>query len=199
MLKTFLRLMLVIFYILLWPSTVYAHKVKLFATAAGDIISGYAYFPGGGRITNLPIQVQTTDGHLLGTILTNTQGEFTYTVTQKRAHTFLLDTGDGHQASYTVKAEELSDNLPAPPNHSKLLTPKSTAVTSPIPVNSTTVETAISPQELEQLLDKAIRPLREQLETYQEKIYLHDILGGIGYIFGIMGLIFYWGTHQKNR
>jgi len=61
--------MLVIFYILLWlwPATVYAHKVKLFATAAGDVISGYAYFPGGGRITNMPIQVQTVDGHLLGT------------------------------------------------------------------------------------------------------------------------------------
>lgn len=199
MFKTFSWLMLIIFYIFLWPTTVYAHKVKLFATAAGDVISGYAYFPGGGRITNMPIQVQTTDGHLLGTILTNTQGEFTYTVTQKSAHTFLLDTGDGHQASYTVKAEELSDNLPTPPNHSKLLTPKSIAATSPVPVNSTTVETAISPQELEKLLDKAIRPLREQLETYQEKIYLHDILGGIGYIFGIMGLIFYWGTHQKNR
>jgi len=113
------------------------------------------------------------------------------------AHTFLLNTGDGHQASYTVAAEELGNNLPAPPNHSNLLSPNSTAVTSPIPVNSTA--TAISPQELEKLLDKTIRPLREQLETYQEKIYLHDILGGIGYIFGIMGLIFYWGTHQKNR
>ena len=40
-------------------------------------------------------------------------------------------------------------------------------------------------------MSRQIRPLREQLDRYEEKVRLHDILGGIGFIVGAMGLVLY--------
>jgi hypothetical protein len=33
--------------------------------------------------------------------------------------------------------------------------------------------------------------LRRQLDRYEHTLRLRDVLGGIGYIFGIMGLLFF--------
>ncbi|BFU59527.1 MULTISPECIES: carboxypeptidase regulatory-like domain-containing protein [Rodentibacter] len=40
--------------------------------------------------------------------------------------------------------------------------------------------------------------LREDIAHLKDKIYLHDILGGIGYIVGIAGLLAWWNT-RKNK
>jgi nickel transport protein len=183
-----------------WLSPAEAHKIKLFATVQSNIITGYAYYPGGGKISNTTIQVSSPEGRPLGETTTNDQGEFTYIATYRIAHTFTLNTSDGHFATYTISAEELSDTLPLlNSNNTDKTTP--TEQTSPpssafLKPPAIPVTTSISLPELELLLEKTlnrhIRPLREQLENYQEQIRLHDILGGIGYIFGIMGLIFYW-------
>ncbi len=178
----------------LWLPQAHAHKIKLFATAQSNLITGYAYYPGGGKISNTTIQVSGPEGLSLGETTTNDQGEFTYTATSRMVHTFTLNTTDGHFATYTISAEELSDTLPSPHSNS----PDKTTLIEHTSPPATPL--SISPQELEPLLEKTlnrhIRPLREQLENYQEQIRLHDILGGIGYIFGIMGLIFYWKKHK---
>lgn len=192
----YLRWLAIVLTLLGLPTTAYAHKVKLFATATGNLITGYAYFPGGGRVSNIPIKVWGPEGTAFGETLTNAEGEFSYTVTQRVVHTFTLDTGDGHHASYTVTAAELSDTLPLP-------SVEKTNLLTPLTQDKVIVNQAISlsPQELENLLEqvvsKQIRPLREQLDAYEDKIRLHDIWGGIGYIFGVMGILFY--ANKRTR
>jgi nickel transport protein len=199
----YLRWLVIVLTLLGLPTVAYAHKVKLFATAAGNLITGYAYFPGGGRVSNIPIKVWGPEGTSLGEALTNAEGEFSYTVTQRVVHTFTVDTGDGHHASYTVTAAELSDTLPLPSvektNQSVKSVPPVSSIT--LPREEATTGQSSSPQELEKLLEqvvsKQIRPLREQLDAYEDKIRFHDILSGIGYIFGIMGILFYFGKRTQ--
>ncbi|OOF45280.1 hypothetical protein [Rodentibacter trehalosifermentans] len=38
--------------------------------------------------------------------------------------------------------------------------------------------------------------LREDIAHLRDKIYLHDILGGIGYIIGILGLLAWWQARK---
>jgi nickel transport protein len=151
------------------------------------MITGYAYFPGGSRVPNAPIEVWGPEDTKLDETLTNAAGEFSYLTTSPFEHTFILNLGDGHRAYYTIRAEELSGTQSLPENN-ELSSPKFSF--SP------------STQELEQLIEtavnKQIRPLREQLEAYEEKIRFHDLIGGIGYIFGLMGLWFYFGTRRQS-
>ena len=41
-------------------------------------------------------------------------------------------------------------------------------------------------------------PLREQLDQYEEKTRLHDVIGGLGYIVGLMGIAFYLKGYAGN-
>ena len=42
---------------------------------------------------------------------------------------------------------------------------------------------------LEKAIAKQIKPLRQEIQSLKEKSGLRDILGGIGYIFGLLGLV----------
>ncbi|WP_044470710.1 hypothetical protein [Mannheimia massilioguelmaensis] len=46
--------------------------------------------------------------------------------------------------------------------------------------------------------NSALMLIREDINRLKDKIYLHDILGGIGYIFGIIGLLA-WFKNYSNR
>jgi len=42
---------------------------------------------------------------------------------------------------------------------------------------------------LEKAIAKQLKPLRREIQELKEKSGLRDILGGIGYIFGLLGLV----------
>ncbi|MDY0096645.1 MAG: hypothetical protein RBT80_28430 [Candidatus Vecturithrix sp.] len=178
-----------------------AHKVKMFASAEGNVITGYVYFTTGGKPKNATVLVQDHAGNLLAEITANEQGEFSYTAEAQQDYVFVLNLADGHRASFTVKAEELSTALPAPAPEPAPASQTKRATETPkhIPGNSTNPQ--ISFEEFEKIVDKAvakqIRPLREQLDQYEAKVRLHDILGGIGYIIGLMGFGYFLRARKK--
>jgi nickel transport protein len=88
-----------------------AHKLNVYAGAAGGTITGYAYFPGGGRAKGVKVEVLGPDGKVLGQTETDQDGEFAFEAGFKCDHTFVVDSGDGHRATYTVGADELPDGL----------------------------------------------------------------------------------------
>jgi nickel transport protein len=49
---------------------------------------------------------------------------------------------------------------------------------------------------LEAAIARQIRPLREQLDAAESRIRLHDLMGGIGTIFGLFGC---WAWLQSRR
>ena len=44
---------------------------------------------------------------------------------------------------------------------------------------------------MSQAVADAVRPLREQLDAYEDTIRLRDLLGGVGYIAGVAGLVYF--------
>lgn len=177
----------------------FAHSLYVFATAEGEIISGYAYSRGGDRIRQQPIVIQAPDGAVLGETTTDDNGEFSFTATQRIDHVVVLETADGHRATFTVPADELPETLAAPEADAEpaqaASEPASESTTQDMPPESERAATGLTSEELEQVVEAAvsrqIRPLREQLEAYESTTRLHDVLGGIGYILGIAGIAFY--------
>jgi nickel transport protein len=180
---------------------VHAHKVKVFAWADGADISGYVYFPGGARAQNVRVIFYGPEDKSLGETVTNKKGEFTFTAQYKCDYRVVADIGDGHQAEYTIPASELPDNLAVLGSGSKPAA-REEAASAPVMkgpaasgIEGEGVSAPLSESRLAALVEKAVMkqvlPLREQIEQYEEKIRLHDILGGIGYIIGLMGIVFY--------
>jgi len=168
----------------------YAHKLKLFATAEGKTISGYAYLSGGARLRDQTVQILSPGGDRLGETKTNDNGEFVFVAACKCDHLLRIDAGDGHGASFVVKAHELPDDLPVLGIPVKGATATSAEATATDKAGQLVLPTETDKM-IVRAVSKQIRPLREQLDHLEETIRLRDVLGGIGYILGITGVVFY--------
>jgi nickel transport protein len=170
-----------------------AHKVSIFATAQGGVIDGECYFSGGGAPSGAMLQVLGPEGKKIGDAKTDEAGRFKYEPKTAVDHTFVLNTGDGHRAEFTVTAAEIGGVSAEAP---RTATPRVTSGEAP------STETAL-PDDLDRRVADAvareIQPLRRQLDAYQSRATLHDILGGIGYIVGVMGLLFFLLNRKRPK
>jgi nickel transport protein len=178
--------------VLLFPPAAEAHRIKVFATAEARTISGRVYFPGGGRAKGVTVAFLAPDGARLGEAVTDKEGNFSFQTTVRCDHEVVVETADGHRDSTTVTADELDANLPA-----------RSGAESVAPAEEGAPPAQAPPSDLEALVDRAVarhvRPLREQLDAYEERRRLHDILGGIGIIFGVCGIVFYFLAKRGER
>ncbi len=165
-----------------------AHRLRLFAMVEGEELVGYAYFPGGGRAANLTLHILGPDDELLAKMTTDTEGAFTYHAGKRADHLIRVITADGHQAECLIPAADLPESLPGP-----ALSSAPSAAVSPEPIRSSAA------MELDHSIARQLRPLREEIDQLKEQIWLRDILGGIGYIFGIMGIILYRKSRLRRR
>ena len=170
--------------VVLCASPAFAHKLHVFACVQGKVISGEVYFSGGNPARGAKITLFDPSGKKLGEATSDDEGNFTYRPRVRCDHRVVVDTGDGHAAEYTVSASELPDNLdpkgdPAPQ--------------SPEPDGKKLKEM------IEEAVARQVVPLRKQLDHYEQKTRLRDVLGGIGYILGIMGLVYYFLGKRKAK
>ena len=181
-----------------------AHKLILFASVKGDTVEGTAYFPGGGKLKNTSVHVTGPEEQELGNTWTDDNGKFSFQPRMRCDHTFTAETPTGHRTTYTVRAEELPRNLPGA---SEVEGPDSSG---DIPAGEDTAKKTSSnrergvgaqekPEDIRRVVDEVVGrhvdSLRRELREHREEVRFRDILGGIGYIFGIMGLVLY----LKNR
>ena len=169
-----------------------AHKLKVFATTIGRRIDGTAYFVGGGPAKGAAVRVETRDGQTLATLQADEEGKFTFAAEARIDHVLVVDSGDGHSARFTVAALDLPESLPAAVG---ALTPTSGAGGGPLAASAAPLPTPaapVSPEALRTMIAEGVaqqvRPLREQLNDYEDQVRLRDIVGGLGYILGIAGL-----------
>lgn len=193
-----LRLVILAVGLLVISEPAWSHKLKVFAAAEGTHLVGYAYFSPSGRPRQAAVTVTDADGNVLATATTDDEGRFEVEAKRRVDHHITVGGGDGHVATYTIKADELPDHLPPSPPTSL---PPAGEGSKPSPI--ATVSPALPTSEadwrtfIDQSIARQIRPLREQLDAYQEKVWWHDVLGGIGYILGLGGLAF--GLSERRR
>lgn len=166
----------------------FAHKLKVFASAEGTKITGYAYFPGGGRASDLPVVIRGPGGQTLGKTRTDEEGRFEFQATRRCDHLIFVKTGTGHAASFTVSSGELSRDLP---EVGERATQETETFQQIAEVPSHAKEGKNTRAVVERAVNRQIRPLREELDAYHSRARLHEVIGGIGYIVGITGLIFF--------
>ena len=174
-----------------------AHNVVGGVYAIGDQIEGEVGFSNGDMAApGTVVKVTDGQGNELASLETDDEGGFTYTATQRIDHLFYANLSSGHILELTLPADELTDSLAAV--GSVEVTVDKVAVPS---VSTTSIAT--DRQGLEQMIERAVAkqvvPLRKEIAAYKEKSSLQDIMGGIGYIFGLCGLGIWWRQRQLDK
>ncbi|MDL2313729.1 cobalamin biosynthesis protein CbiL [Desulfovibrio sp. OttesenSCG-928-C14] len=167
-----------------------AHKVNVFAYVDGEAIQVEGYFTRSQKVRHGKVSVSdlaTSQKLLEGT--TDEQGLFRFRPDQdflKTGHglSILLNAGEGHQSSWEIPAEELANLAPS----GAPLPPAQAAPLESAP--------AISAAELEAIINKALdaklAPVKQALARQAESgPGLRDIIGGLGWILGLLGLAAY--------
>ena len=210
---------LLVWLLLAGPAT--AHKLTVFAAVQGTKISGEAYFRGGAPVRKATIAVLGPKGEKLGETTTDEEGKFTFVPRVRCDHRLVASAGEGHAAEFTVAADELPRGLPAELGESGKGEPRVPRVSgmgvSPVRALSPELPRADEAPLLRNSsraggdsiaaladrlegVEKQVVKLREELVRYEDRVRLHDVLGGIGCILGLMGLTFYFlGVRRKEK
>lgn len=188
------RLQLILPLLLLLNGTAEAHLLKLFAYVEGASLHGSAYFAGGANAAGLAITISDRNNQQLVSLKTDSQGGFSYTPATPGEYHIQADTGEGHRAEWLIRAEEFSRAFPAgaitASANSAVVKPDSPPSALPAPQLSALIERAVARQ---------IGPLREALQRSEDRAHLSDILGSVGFIFGLAGIALWWRGRQSGR
>ena len=174
-------------------STAFGHKVYLFAWIEGDTVYTESYLSGKKKVRGGLVKVFDPAGRKLLEGKTDEKGKFSFKIPRNTDLRIVLEATMGHKAEFLLKADDVSG------------IEKSQATTSDrkseVP-SSSVVKVDIEQVKLlmEETLDSRLRPILRTLATIQEERGpgLTEIIGGIGYIFGVMGLILYLKGRKKN-
>jgi nickel transport protein len=171
-----MRLPAVLLVLALSAGPALAHKLKLFAQAEGMDLVGTAYFAGGGKAAGLDGRVAAADGSPVATFRTDADGAFRVAAGRRQDHLLTVDSADGHAATARVAAADLPDTLPS----GGMVSPAGDAV-------------------LDAALARQLRPLREQIDALENRTRLGDVIGGIGFIFGLFGIAAWMAARKEKR
>lgn len=179
-------------------SPAYAHKVNMFAFAEGNDVFVEGYFSDGKKPMNSEVLVFDNAGKQLLSGLTNEEGQFDFAIPKQEDLRITLNAGQGHLAEYTISREELGGVEAAPATANDALnSPGGEAVSD----NNVVVETtAAAAPGLERMVKSAVgqslRPVMRSLSELKERRTFSDIIGGLGFIVGIIGGFFYFKARK---
>ena len=176
-----------------------AHRVNVFAWVEGDMVFVECKYPDGTKVHEGVIRVLDSAGKELLSGKTNDKGEFSFKVPKQDDLTIVLEAGMGHRGDWPLSRQDLAPAGEAPkpgPAAAPQASPKNEA---PSPAAAEPAAGPASPppagidQAIEKALDKKLAPVMKILaEMHEQKVRLTDVLGGIGYIIGLVGVAAYF-------
>lgn len=195
--------LLTVLYLTMTAPWALAHKVLLTAYFEGDTIFVEGGFSDGTPCKNAKIEVFDPSGKKLLEGKTNEDGEFSFKPPQKADLKLVLNAGMGHRGEYTLPADELQEAVIG----SQATTTEATPAPIPETQKSRASESVarIDPEEIESIVDRVIqkrlRPLTQLIAKSQRKTGFSptEIFGGIGYIFGLMGIAMYFRYRKGSK
>lgn len=196
-----------------------AHKVNIFAYAQEGKVFAEGYFVDGSKCRNSVIEV--VDGKTGEKLLegkTDDNGQMTFGIPRVTSLKLILRAGEGHQNEYVLSEEEVRQAMPtakkqAEKPREKQVEQRKNDVSErgrqkgdqPADVQKS-VRTEVPAEDLEaavgKVVDSKLQPVMKILLELQErsgKPGVTEILGGIGYIIGILGVIAFFKGRRSNR
>lgn len=193
-----------------------AHRVVVFAWVDDDTVFTESRFPDGKKVAGGDVTVYDLGGKVLLTGKTDKKGEFSFKISKPAGMRIVLNAGMGHQGEWTLSDAEvpgspgLSNKIengvtadPLPSESIGLYENQSRMIPPPQEVKAGKPEVFEDDRKIEEILDRVLerklKPVTRMLaELQQPGPSMSDIFGGIGYIFGLMGVAMYFISKKKK-
>ncbi len=186
-----------------------AHKVSIFAWIEGDTVYTQSKFSGGKKTKNSLVIVYDKEGNRLLEGKTDDEGKFAFKVPKKTDLKVVLTASMGHMAEWKIPVEEIMEQAQASePGRPDV---KSTIEeAAPLAETETSREVLVpaavglSKQEIKVLIDESLdRKLAPVFNLLADSIdrgpRLSEVISGIGYIFGLVGVGLYVANRRKRK
>jgi nickel transport protein len=199
----------IMFWLLFLPASASAHKVTIFAWVDGDTVHTQSKFSGGKRVKNTPVLVFDPKDVLLLDGKTDKNGMFSFKIPQKTSLKIVLKASMAHMAVWKIPVEALGGTEPK--NAAKTDALQDSLKTSPDSVDIETHEqvsgsstVTLGKREIEEIidasLDKKLAPITEILaDSIHRGPGITEIMGGLGYIFGLVGVALYFANRKRKN
>lgn len=160
----------------------HAHKVNLFAYAEGNKVVVEGFFSDGKVAEKAQIQVFSPTGDRLVQGQADDEGVFVFeTPAEVSDLRISLYAGMGHRAEFTLPADEIRGALATAAGGGE-----AGGAAPAVAADSAAVEAMVR-----QAVGEAMLPLVRNLSELNERRTASDIIGGVGFIIGIIGVFFY--------
>ena len=209
--------------VLLVSGSASAHLLKVFAWMEGAEIVGNAYFAGGIAAGGANILVFNSAKQQLIKASPDADGSFRIKVPYSAGYDIEANTGDGHVAHWQIPASEVvkpsASTVTAKTNivHSAASATATSANTNAQPAETPATKAQfnilannspandadlnVDANKLAELIQTAVAkevgPLRMELQQADARAKLSDIIGGLGFIFGIAGIALWWRSRKS--
>jgi nickel transport protein len=193
--------------LLVSASQTLAHRVVLFAYVEGDRVCTESYFSDGKRCQNSRIEVYDNLGNKLLEGKTDKKGEFSFKPPTGKDLRIVLTASMGHRDEYIIPEAELPggtewrDRGSEPHEAVGQVFPEEKGGEEETPSSQLTrLEMEQIRAVVEEALDEKMKPIMRLLEKRQkEGGSFIGVIGGIGFIFGIMGIILYFKSRRVRK
>ncbi len=194
-----------------WPLSAEAHRLLLFAWVEGSTVYAESKFYGGKALQSGSFSVYNGNDDLVlqGKL---SQGQLAFQVAQAIDLKLVVDSPDGHRAEWLIEASEITQVGPAfqllsedilasaATPHSEIESPSNSPSSSTLDSVDASDFQELIEESVQRALQKELRSIKAQLaEMQQPGPSLQDILGGMGYIIGLVGLGAYLHARRQQR
>lgn len=203
--KVWLNLIFISLLSIITGSQAFAHRVILFAYVEEDTVFTESYFSGGKRCQNSLIEVFDRTGKKLLEGKTDKAGEFSFKMPVKTDLRLVLTASMGHRAEYIITAGEISDTIERKLKKSENQPAQKGILEAGITKDKEKITAEIAQVDLKEVksiiedaLDERLRPLMKLVaKSHDHRVSFTEVIGGIGYIFGIMGIVMYLKSRKR--
>lgn len=210
--KFFLYVIVVVMGLGFLVEPAFAHKVTIFAWVEGDTVFTQSKFSGGRKAQDSSVVVYDTEGNRLLEGKTDAKGEFAFKIPKKTGLKVVLKASMGHLAEWMIPAEEIiaaarertGGHQETPTQSAAKEEPPRSPAVKPGRIKPAPAPVDLQRQELQKMidesLDRKIAPIANMLASLTNRgPGLTEIMGGIGYIFGLVGVALYIASRKRNN
>ncbi|MGC9490919.1 MAG: hypothetical protein ACP5CD_06805 [Thermovirgaceae bacterium] len=180
----------------LWVSPARAHKLNVFAYIEGETVTGEAYFADGAPVKDSAVQVQDSEGKVLAESVTDGEGRFVLPLPRSlKTFSVVVSGGPGHQGKMELtRIESEEGRLPGQEKEAEDGRPMETGKNGDVDVKKLD-------QALRRIVREETEPLKRLLSETNKQLSkpgLVEVIGGIGYIVGLVGIGLWAGSRKRK-
>lgn len=168
-------------------SVAQAHKLNIFTYAESGKIFVESYFSDGIIPKDAKVKVSDADGNSILEGVVNAEGSYTFDVPDANKINILVDAGLGHVVTASLEGGEMASVTADP----------STAVAGSDASSAPAV--AGLEAQIRRAVAEANKPLARELSALKNKVYTSDIVGGLGFIIGFLGLYAFLKARKEGN